>query len=187
MNRLGIVRQTIIVYLSCLTAFSLCSRDCARKTNNRAQPKRLGWSERLRCRDGKTTKWSLRSTAAAQGKWEKKREKWKTSFGMSPNFYFAHRNTLVTCAVCRYSRVFPLHLITPATAALMTFPPLISAASRWKIANLCPALPAIIAARTTMESPDTVIKTFTRCHHLLVKFFFLLDSVFRLGYMQTHR
>lgn len=90
---------------------------------------------------------------------------------MSPNI-FAHRNTLVTCAVRQYSRAFPLHLITPATAALMTFPPLISAASRWKIANLCPALPAIIAARTTMESPDTVIKTFTRCHHLLVNFFF---------------
>lgn len=97
---------------------------------------------------------------------------------MSPNFFFAHRNTMVTCAVCQYSRVFPLHLITPATAALMTFPPLISAASRWKIANLCPALPPIIAARTTMESPDTVIKTFTRCHHLLVKLFFFSSTVF---------
>lgn len=72
-------------------------------------------------------------------------------------------------------------LYTSFSRLLMTFPPLISAASRWKIANLClSAASGDYRSTQQWEPPDTVIKTFTRCHHSLVIFFFSSTMFFGL-------
>lgn len=68
-------RSLLIFHVSLHLAFFVRVTARAKTNEPGAQPKRLGWSERLQ-RWKKTTKWSLRSTAvAAEGKWEKREMK----------------------------------------------------------------------------------------------------------------